>query len=147
MMRLLPLNTPVISDGKIQLRTKVKKVSITNEQVNKILDQILNLLKEPYNANEELLIDIPCKVNGKSNSSYQLEFAIAPNENLVISIKRKGGSLADINPYMLIKINENTFTAREKNMIKDFIEKGISSLLLEDECREAIKMSSLYRTD
>ena len=144
-MERIQFNTPFIIDGTVGVRLRVKKVTISYEEVGTLLNQILDLLKEPYNANEEPLIDIPCKVNGTKNFSYQLGFAKI-SDKLALYIKRKNGIMSDKSAYLTIKMNENPFTVREKKMIKDFIERKISSLIEEGAWRDAIETPTRYQT-
>ena len=144
-------NLPTLPGNRtIVLRKKVPKVYLPVKEFESILEQILKLLKEPYDANEEQLVNIPCNINDKTDSSYQLEFMIpsankSGNISLMFYIKRKNGTLGDWNPYMVTKLNKNAFSDRQKSEIKGFIEKGIFSLILEDESRDLAETVSRYK--
>ena len=135
-----------IIDGNVGVRLKVKRTSISAAELETLLKQVIELLKKPYSVDEEPLIDINCKINGIENSSYQLGFALTPNKSLGLYIKRKDGKLFDKNTYMTLEMNQNDFTVREKNLIKDFIERSISYLIGENELREAAEAPSRYQT-
>jgi hypothetical protein len=151
-MDRLPKNCPIVFQGKVVIRKRELEVYVTSEETEKILKQIFELLKTPYNADEEQLIDIHCDVNGKNVSIYKLGFAIASeygNNDILLAlyIKRTDGTTRDKNPYTVIKLNKNTFSDTEKNSLKNFIEKGIYSLIVEKVCRNLIEGPIKHRTN